>query len=284
AGAEVGGTVAQFDHHALGGLHANARDAGQRGHVAGLEQAREFVHAGARQHRQRDLRADAGHLLHVAEQPALAFAQETVQRDAVLLLRMVGEQRDLAPHLGQVVERAHRRFELVAHAVDVDHEPRWLLVRQDSPQPADHPPRLRNSSVLTPVRPAVALMCAWVSATASASAASACSFASGMFNSKRTMCCTCALSAAPRPTSDCLISRGAYSLTGSLRRTTVASAAPRAWPSFSAEVADLSMNTVSIATCCGCHSSSRASRPSHSRPRRDGKSSAPSRTSACACT
>ena len=110
-------------------------------------------------------------------------------------------------------------------------------------------------------RAAVALMCAWVSATASASAASACSFMSGRFSSNRTMCWTCSLSAAPRPTSDCLITRGAYSLIGMRRRTTVASAAPRAWPSFSAEVADLSMNTVSIATCCGCHSSSSRLQP-----------------------
>src|SRR5690606_22563980 len=184
----------------------------------------EFVDAGARQHRQRDLRADAGDLLHVAEQPALAFAQEAVQRDAVLLLRVVGEQRDITADIGQVVAGAHRRLELVAHAIDVHHQPGRLLVPKDSPQPGDPPPRLRNSSVLTPVRPAVALMCAWVRATASASAASACSRASAMLSSRRTMCCTCALSAAPRPTSDCLINRGAYSLTGSLRRTTVARA------------------------------------------------------------
>src|SRR5690606_36028276 len=210
--------------------------------------------------------------------------QEAVQRDAVLLLRVMGEQRDLAADLRQVVEGAHGRLELVADAIDVHHQPGRLLVRQDPPQPADHPPRLRTSSVLTPVRPAGALMCAWVRATASAAAASACSLASAMFSSRRTMCCTCDLSAAPRPTSDCLISLGAYSLTGNLRRTTVARAAPRACPSFSAEVADLSMNTVSIAICCGCHSSSSASSPSHSSPRREGKSSAPSSTSACACT
>src|SRR3546814_4877261 len=83
----------------------------------------------------------------------------------------------------------------VTDAIDVDHQPWRLLVREDSPQPADHPPRLRNKSVLMPVRPAVALMCAWVKATASASAASACSLVSPMFSSKRTTCCTWALSA-----------------------------------------------------------------------------------------
>src|SRR3546814_6575391 len=108
-----------------------------------------------------------------------------------------------AADLGQVVEGAHRRFQFVTDAIDVDHQPWRLLVREDSPQPADHPPRLRNKSVLMPVRPAVALMCAWVKATASASAASACRLVSPMFSSKRTMCCTWALSAAPRPTSDC---------------------------------------------------------------------------------
>jgi hypothetical protein len=80
------------------------------------------------QHRQRDLRADAADLLHVAEQAALALAQEAVQRHAVFLLRVVGEQEHLAAHVGQVVEGAHRRFQFVADAMHVDHQPRRLLV------------------------------------------------------------------------------------------------------------------------------------------------------------
>ncbi len=127
-------------------------------------------------------------------------------------------------------------------------------------------------------------MCAWVRATASASAASACSFIAERFSSSRTMCWTCSLSAAPLPTSDCLITRGAYSLIASLRRTTVAIAAPRACPSLSADIADLSMNTVSMATCCGCHWSSTRSRPSQRRPSRAGKSGADSSLSASQCT
>ena len=142
---QIGGAIAQLDHHALGGLLADAGDAGQRGDVAGLHQARELVDADARQHRQRDLRADAADLLHVAEQAALALAQEAVQRDAVFLLRVMREQRDLAADLRQVVERAHRRFEFVADAVDVHHQPGRLLVDEDALQASDHVTSLLHS-------------------------------------------------------------------------------------------------------------------------------------------
>src|SRR5690606_5938440 len=107
-------------------------------------------------------------------------------------------------------EGAHRRLQFVTHAIDVHHQPRRLLVYDDALESADHVPRLRKSVTANPVRIAVALMCAWVRATASASAASACSFISARFSNNRTMCCTCNLSAAPRPTSDCLMTRGAY--------------------------------------------------------------------------
>src|SRR3546814_1883994 len=64
----IGGhAFAQFEHDALGGLLADAGDADERGHVAGLHQARELVDAGARQHRQRDLRADAADPLRSEE-------------------------------------------------------------------------------------------------------------------------------------------------------------------------------------------------------------------------
>ena len=106
--------------------------------MAGLHQLRERVDAHARQHRQRDLRADAADLLHVAEQPALGQREEAVQRHAVLLLRVVRVQRYLAADVGQVVESAHRRLELVADAVHVDDQPRRLLVDERALESSDH--------------------------------------------------------------------------------------------------------------------------------------------------
>src|SRR5690606_32019368 len=225
-----------------------------------------------------------GHLLQLAEQPALGLGQEAVQRHPVLLDGVVGEQGDLAAQFRQVVEGAHRRRQLVADAADVEHQRRRRLVHQLAFQATDHL-LLLSSAAARPVRPAVALMCAWVRATARASAASACSFCVPRFSSKRTMCCTCAFSAAPPPTRDCLTRRGAYSCTGRPCRTTVAMAAPRACPSFSAEVADLSMNTDSIATTSGRHCASTSSRSKTSLPRRAGKSPVScSRFSAWQCT
>ena len=59
------------------------------------------------------------------------------------LLGVVHEQRHLAAQLGQVVDRAHRRFQLVAHALHVHDQPRRLLVDQRAPEAADHGCTLR---------------------------------------------------------------------------------------------------------------------------------------------
>ena len=77
--------------------------------------------------------------LKVAPAPLRSAArQEAVQRNAVFLVRVMGEQGHFAAELGQVVEGAHRRLELVAHAMHVDHQPRRLLVYHDALETTDH--------------------------------------------------------------------------------------------------------------------------------------------------
>src|SRR5690606_7938290 len=201
------------------------------------------------QDRQGDLRADAADPLHVAEQAPLGLAGEAVQRHRVIPLRVVREQRDLLAQHRQLVEGAHRRLQLVAHAVDVDHQPRRRLVREHSPQASDHL-RLQAIFESMPRRRALARTWAWVMAMASASAASACRrpFSPSI---APTMCCTWALSAAPLPTRASFTWRAPYSCTGRSCMTTAQIAAPRAWPSLSAESAFFDMNTCSIATSSG---------------------------------
>src|SRR5690606_15482346 len=130
----------------------------------------------------------------------------------------------------------------------------------------------------TPKRLALARTCAWVMATASASAASACSRPDRP-SITATMCCTCFLSAPPLPTRPSLISLAAYSLTGRSRATQAATAAPRACPSLSADIALLDRNTCSTATSSGAYCSISAHSPSSSLRRRSGKVSASSNTS-----
>src|SRR5690606_12265714 len=142
---------------------------------------------------------------------------------------------------------------------------------------------LQASFVLTPSLCAVARTCAWVSAMARASAASACSLP-GNPSMAATMCWTWALSAAPVPTTASFISRAAYSDTGRSRSTTALIAAPRAWPSLSAESALRPTNTCSIATSCGRYSSTSPVNPCSSRFRRAAKSPSPSSTSGWWCT
>src|SRR5690606_11154555 len=170
----------------------------------------------------------------------------------------------------QLVERAHRRFEFIADAVDVQHQPRRRLVRQQAPQAADHR-RLQARRVSIPMRCALARVWAWVTAMARAPAASAC---------RRplrpriapTMCCTWALSAAPLPTRASFTWRAPYSLTGRPCMTTAQIAAPRAWPSLSAESAFFDTKTCSIATSSGRWASMTARSPSSSLRSRSGRS------------
>src|SRR5690606_22841745 len=262
--------VAQIDHDTLAGLLADARDAGQRAHGASLDRARELFDAGTRQDRQRDLRADAGHPLHVAEQAPLGFTGKAVQRHRVLLLRVVREQRDFLAQHRQLVEGAHRRFEFIADAIDVQHQPRRRLVRKHPPETTDHL-RLQASFASMPIRCALARTWAWVMAMARASAASACSRPLRP-SMAPTMCCTWALSAAPLPTRASFTWRAPYSLTGRSCMTTAQIAAPRAWPSLSAESAFFDTNTCSIATSSGRCSSMTARSPSSSLRSRSGRS------------
>src|SRR3546814_20985505 len=105
----IGGhAFAQFAHDALGGLLADARDADERGHLAGLHQARELVDAGARPHRQRALRADAAAPLPVPTPPPLRPAPAAEHRNAFLLPRVVGYHRHSAHDRRSVAAGAPR--------------------------------------------------------------------------------------------------------------------------------------------------------------------------------
>src|SRR5690242_11765 len=203
--------VAQLHHDALGSLLADTGNLGQRHHVAGVYQPREVAGGHARQYRQRDLRADAADLEQVAEQCALGFAHETVQRHAVFLHGVVSEQDHFLAGGGEIVDGRHRRLELVADAAHIDQQPWRLLRNEGATQATDHRPRLHAVRGI-PTRARLERVCAWVTAIASASAASACS---GPFRPSSTpiMCCTWVLSPRPLPTTDCFTSVAAYSCT-----------------------------------------------------------------------
>src|SRR6185312_318381 len=179
-----------------------------------------------------------------AEQRAFVLAQETVQRDAVLLHRVMDQQGHFGAGGGQVVDRGHRRLDLVADAGHLHQQRGRLAGNQGATQSADHRRRLHAVRGM-PTRARLARVCACATAMANASAASACS---GPLRPSSTpiMCCTCALSARPLPTTDCLTSVAAYSCTTIPRLTTSQIAAPRACPSFSAESALRAMNTRSM--------------------------------------
>src|SRR6202000_1403542 len=192
---------------------------------------------------------DAAHLEQVAEHGPLGFAQESVERHAVFLHRVMGEQDDFLAGGGQVVDGRHGCVDLVAHATHFNEQRRRLFADESAAQATDHRRRLHAVRGI-PTRSILDRVCAWAIATASASAASAWS-GPLMPRMIPIMCWTWVLSARPVPTTACFTSVAAYSCTTIPWLTTAHTAAPRAWPSLRAESALRAMNTRSIAASAG---------------------------------
>jgi hypothetical protein len=107
----------------------------------------------ARQHRQRGARADAGDPDQLAERAALGLGEEAVEQLRVLAHHQVREQRDPLAERRQVVERAHRDVDLVAHALHVEQHLRRRLREQHARQSTDHEVTSLPRRVRTPRRP-----------------------------------------------------------------------------------------------------------------------------------
>src|SRR5947208_141422 len=172
----------------------------------------------------------------------------------------VRKQTHFLTHRRQLEERRHGRLQLVSEPADVDRELRGRLGGDRATQRADHRPaclrRAPPCCASVPSRRA----CAWHTATASASAASA-PGRSASPSSVRIICATWNFSAAPEPTTASLMARGAYSNTGTASGM-AHSAAPRACPSFKALSALRLTNTRSTATSAGWCWDISARRPS----------------------
>ncbi len=109
--------------------------------------------------------------------------------------------------------------------------------------------------------------CAWVMATASASAASGLS-GRALGSRNLTISATCAFSAWPLPTTVFLMRLAEYSQTSRPARAGATSATPRAWPSFSADCGSQLTKVSSTAASTGSRSAMTPSSPSCSRRRR----------------
>ena len=90
----------------------------------------------ARQHRQRQLRADAADADQPLEQLLLERRREPVERERVLAHVGVDAQRDLGARLAEPVERRQRHVHVVADAADVDDDAVRLLLEQPPAQVA----------------------------------------------------------------------------------------------------------------------------------------------------
>src|SRR5580658_998204 len=273
--------VAHLHDQPLGGLAADARHARQRRHVLALHALGERAHADPGQQRQGDLRADARHLYQAAKQPPLLPGGERVQHVRILAHHQVSEQVHLGANRRQVKERRHRGLDLVAEAADLDRQLRRGLGGDPAAQRADHRRALASGAACC-ASSATRRACAWHTATASASAASA-PGRSVSASSTRIMCATWNFSAAPEPTTASLTARAAYSNTGTPAGM-AHSAAPRACPSLSALSGLRLTNTRSTATSAGACSHTSATRPSKIRRSRRVGAAAATLRQPCATT
>src|SRR5262249_52789256 len=187
------------------------------------------------QERKGDFRPDARHLQQAAKQAAFLFGAEAEEKLRVLAHDEVREEPHVLADGRQMKERRHRRFELIAHPAHLHGELRRGLRSDAAANRTDH--RVRTGALVRtettvaagPVRACTRRVCAWQTATASASDASA-EMRPCTLSTARIMCATCVFSAPPKPTSASLMARGAYSNTG-IATGTAHSAAPRACPS-----------------------------------------------------
>ena len=170
--------------------------------------------------------------------------REPVQRQRVLADVRVDAQRDLAARVAEAVERRQRNGDVVADAVDVDHDAIRLLLenagragaRSRPCGPVAAPARgLARAARPSPRRTAARAMaraggceCTWQMATASASAASCGDGTAGSRAAASPSAAPACFSARPYPTTARLISAGVYSTTGRPASTAASIATPRA--------------------------------------------------------
>ena len=89
--------ILQLEHDALGRLLADAGNRRQPRHIAALDRADQLRRLDARQHRERQLRADAADADQPLEQIQLERRREAVQRERVLTHVRVDAQRHSLP-------------------------------------------------------------------------------------------------------------------------------------------------------------------------------------------
>ena len=110
------------------GLLADAGNRGQPRQIGPLDRPHEFQRLDAREHRERQLRADAADADQPLEQLLLEQRREAEQRECVFADVSVDAERDVAAGLSEAVEGRQRHRDVVADATDVDDDPVGMLL------------------------------------------------------------------------------------------------------------------------------------------------------------
>ncbi len=165
AGGRRADLLAQLDHDPLGGALADPLHGLQPRRVAGRDGGEQLARRAAREHRERDLRADGLHADQQQEQVALGLGGEAVELQRVVAHDQVRVQRRRVADRRRVAQRLGRDRQPVADAA-ARRRPRG---RSAAPPPRRYRSAITRARSTAATQPSAPL--AWQIATASASAA-----------------------------------------------------------------------------------------------------------------
>src|SRR5262249_9615427 len=250
----VGGRlVLELGDDALGHLRPDARRTGHRALVAHRAGVREVGGLERPEHRKRDLGPDPLHGLQQSEPFALDIAEKTEQAYLILAHVRLDREHDRLADARQRLQGARRAVRHVTDAAHVDDDV-VLAVGVDDPfEFADHWAAILAS--------ALCRWCAWVTATASASAGAPMS-GEALGNRTPIIIRICAFSPWPAPTIVFFTRFGAYSATGTPALAGTKRAPPRARPGFGVAAASRLPKVAPAAASSGRKSATTRARPS----------------------
>ena len=130
--------VLQLEDDALGCLLADAGDSREPRDVAAVNRLDQFARLDTREHRQRELRADAADRDQAFEQLLLETRGKPEQQQRILAHVRVNAQRDVRACVAQSIERGERHRDVVADTVHLHDDPVRLFFEDAAAKVCDH--------------------------------------------------------------------------------------------------------------------------------------------------
>lgn len=130
--------IAQFDDHALGGLFADARDAGELDEIAGADGLDEVGRGDAGEGGEGDFGTDAADGDQFFEEQFFFRRVETVEQHGVFAHMHMDAELRFRAHVGEAGERGYRDVNFVAHAARFHDDQVRVFLQHGAAQMGNH--------------------------------------------------------------------------------------------------------------------------------------------------